>query len=188
MKHGSVRPLLRPHEELLRTSTWIAIVTASMIAFSFCFACATPLAAVAALAGSRMSLKDGAAVIIAAWLADQLIGYLVLGYPRTWDSFAWGATIGAASLLAGLAAASAARTVRQWWLSPCAALLAAFSVYEGALFAATVVLPSCAGAFSPSVIAHIQAINAGALVGLVAIHWLAASVGLEPDAAPQRAL
>jgi hypothetical protein len=188
MNHRNVRPLLRPDEELLRTTTWIVVVTASMIAFSFAFACATPLAAVAALAGSRMSRKDGATLIIAAWLASQLIGYLVLGYPRTGDSYAWGATIGVASLLAGLAAASAARTVRQWQLSPCAALIAAFSVYEGALFAATVVLPSCAGAFSPSVIARILAINAGAMVGLVAIHWLAAFVGLEPHAAPQRTL
>jgi hypothetical protein len=184
MNHRSV--LLRPDEELLRTTAWVAIVAASMIAFSFYFACATPLVAVAALAGSRMSRKDGAMLIIAAWLANQLIGYLVLNYPRTWDSYAWGATIGVASLLAGLAAAGAARSVRQWWLSACAALIAAFSVYEGALFAATVGLPSCAGAFSPSVIARILAINAGAMVSLVAIHWVAAFVGLEPHAAPQR--
>jgi hypothetical protein len=186
VNHGAVRPLLRRDEEVLRMTTWVAIVTSAMIAFSFAFACATPLAAVAAFAGSRMSRRDGPTLIIAAWLANQLIGYLVLDYPRTWDSYAWGATIGAASLLAGIAAAGAARTVRQWWLSPYAAFVAAFSVYEGALFAATVVLPSCAGAFSPSVIARILAINAGAMVGLMAIHSLAAFVGLEPHAAPQR--
>jgi hypothetical protein len=186
MNHSSVRPLLRPDEDLLRTTTWVTIVTASTIAFSFAFACATPLAAVAAHAGSRMSRKDGAALIIAVWLANQLIGYLVLGYPRTWDSYAWGATIGVASLLAGLAAGGGARTVRQWRLSPWAALIAAFSVYEGALFAATVVLPSCEGAFSPSVIARILATNAGAMVGLVAIQWVAGFVGLEPHASPQR--
>jgi hypothetical protein len=186
MNDGSVRPLLRPDEELLRTTTWVAIVTASMIAFSFYFACATPLAAVAAVAGSRMSRKGGGTLIIAAWLANQLIGYLVLGYPRTWDSYAWGATIGVASLLGGIAAAGAARTVRQWWLSPCAALIAAFSVYEGALFAATAVLPSCDGAFSPSVVARILAINTGAMAGLMAVHWLAAVVGLEPHSAPRR--
>jgi hypothetical protein len=186
MNHSSVRPLLRADEELLRTTVWVAIVTFSMVAFSFWFACATPLAAVGALAGSRMNRRDGATLIIAAWLANQLIGYLVLGYPRTWDSYAWGATIGVASLLAGLGATGAARTVRQWWLSPCAALIAAFSVYEGALFAATVVLPSCEGAFAPSVVARILATNAGAMVGLVAIQWLAAFVGLEPHAAPQR--
>jgi hypothetical protein len=157
-----------------------------MVASSFSLACATPLAAVAALAGSRMSRRDGAMLIVAAWLANQMIGYLVLNYPRTWDSYAWGGTIGVASLLAGLAAAGAARTVRQWWLSPCAAFVAAFSAYEVALFAATVALPSCEGAFSPSVIAHILAINASAMVGLVAIHWLATLVGLKPRTAPQQ--
>jgi hypothetical protein len=186
VNHSAARPLLRSDEELVRTTAWVAIVTGSMIAFSFWFACATPLAAVAALAGSRMSRKHGATLIIAAWLANQLIGYLLLGYPRTWDSYAWGATIGVASLLAGIAAAGATRTVRQWWLSPCAAFIAAFSAYEVALFAATAVLPSCEGAFSPSVIARILAVNAGAMVGLMAIHRLAAFVGLEPHAAPQR--
>ena len=186
MNNSSVGSTLWSDDEPPRTGAWIGIVSGFMIAFSYVFACAMPLAAAAAFAGSRMSRRNGAIVIIAAWAANQLIGYFVLGYPRTWDSFAWGATIGAASLLAGLAAAGAARTVRQWWLSPCAAFIAAFSAYEVALFVATVVLPSCEGAFSPSVIARLLAINAAAMIGLSAIYWVATFVGLEPHGFPQR--
>jgi hypothetical protein len=187
MRNMSVGDLRRFDESPLRTTAWIGIATAWVVAFSWAFACAMPLAAVSAFGGSRMSRRDGAMVIIAAWAANQLVGYFVLGYPRTWDSYAWGATIGVASLMAGLAAASAARTVQQGWLAPCAALIAAFSAYEGALFVATVILPSCEGAFSPSVIARLLAINAAGMIGLTAMHWLAAFAGLEPRATPQQA-
>jgi hypothetical protein len=35
---------------------------------------------------------------VALWLADQIVGYAIHGYPRTPESFAWGAAIGAAAL------------------------------------------------------------------------------------------
>jgi precorrin-6A synthase len=37
------------------------------------------------------------ALVAVAWLANRTVGYLVLGYPRTWVSFAWGAPIGIAA-------------------------------------------------------------------------------------------
>jgi len=155
----------------IRTAAWIVIVTTATIALSVNFACATPLAAVAALAGSHMKRHEGAWLVLTAWLANQLVGYYLLNYPRTWDSFAWGAALGARG---------AAQTTRSPVLPSLTAFLVAFLIYEGALFAATAVLPSTAAAFSLPVIARILGINACAAVGLAAIHWLAVRIGLQP--------
>jgi hypothetical protein len=164
----------------IRTAAWIVIVTTASIALSLSFACATPLAAVATLAGVHMKRHEGAWLVLTAWLANQVVGYYVLHYPRTWDSFAWGAAIGIASLLAAFGARWAARTTRSPVLSSLTAFLVAFLFYEGALFAATAVLPSSAAAFSLPVIARIFGINACAATGLAAIHWLAVRIGLQP--------
>jgi len=50
----------------IRTAAWIVIVTAATIAFSLSFACATPLAAVAALAGLHMKRREGAWLVLTA--------------------------------------------------------------------------------------------------------------------------
>jgi hypothetical protein len=80
----------------------------------------------------------------------------------------------------GIRREGAARTTRSPVLSSLTAFLVAFLIYEGALFAATAVLPSSAAAFSLPVIARILGINVCAVVGLAAIHWLAVRIGLQP--------
>ncbi len=69
-------------------------------------------------------------------------------------------------------------------LALAAALLAAFAVYEVALFAATVPLPSGPGAFAPSVVLGILWTNLLALAGLLLLHRLAALLGLTLPPAP----
>jgi hypothetical protein len=169
----------------VRTVVCIVIVTTATVLLSLSFSCATLLAAVAAFAGAHMKRREGAWLVLTAWLANQLVGYYLLHYPRTWDSFAWGAAIGIASLLAVLGAKGAAQTTRSPVLSLLVAFLVAFMIYEGALFAATAVLPSSAAAFSLPVIARIFEINACAAVGLAAIHWLAVRIGLQPRSLAQ---
>jgi hypothetical protein len=170
-----------------RTAAWIVILTLASIAFSLALACATPFAALGALAGARMNRREGMALVAASWLANQFVGYFVLAYPRTLASFAWGAAIGVAALLATLGAREAARAVRPPMLSKLVAFVAAFIVYEGVLLAATTVLPSSAAAFSVSVVARIIAVNAGAFVSLLAIHRLAMASGLQGRTTPSRA-
>jgi hypothetical protein len=62
--------------------------------------------------------------------------------------------------------------------------LFAFAVYEGVLFAATIVLPSGYEAFSLPVVARIFSINLLALGALFLLHRLAVVVGLL-DAEPE---
>src|SRR5882757_6642708 len=104
---------------------WIALVVLSAIAFSWVFACATPFVALAALAGTRMPARQAALLILATWLANQVIGFGVLGYPVTANAFAWGAGIGLAALLATGAAAWVGRRARR---HPALATAAAFGL------------------------------------------------------------
>ncbi|MER9657689.1 hypothetical protein NKJ26_30315 [Mesorhizobium sp. M0152] len=83
-----------------RQSVWVVLVVALSIVFSLALACATPFAAIATVAGANMSRRGALLLTSIAWLANQAVGYVFLGYPTTWDSFAWGAAIGIAAALA----------------------------------------------------------------------------------------
>jgi hypothetical protein len=165
--------------QLGRRAAWIGILTASTILGSFIFACATPFAALAALAALFLPRRDAVALMIFNWLANQGVGYIFLHYPQTWDSFAWGGAIG----LAALAAVPAA-----WWaeglarpvgrsVSTVAAFIAAFVGYEVVLYAATAVLPA-GGGFSASVIFYILEVNGAGFAGLLVLQGLGQMTGM----------
>jgi hypothetical protein len=160
-----------------RESIWIALVAASSVLFSLALACATPFAAIATIAGMKMSRRNGLILVFAAWLANQAVGYLVLGYPLAWDSFAWGGAIGIAALLATCGVIEVRRRAGSV-AAVSAAFILAFAIYEAALFAATAMLPSGEGAFALAVVIRIFAINAAALAGLLLLHRGALTVGL----------
>jgi hypothetical protein len=164
-----------------KDAIWVVVLTLSSIAFSYMFACGTPFAALGALAGTRMRLGAGLALVLAAWAANQLIGFFLLSYPRTWDSFGWGAAIGAAALLATIVARQASVLVQSSVASTLVAFGLAFATYEVALFAATALLPSSAAAFSLAIVLRILAINGAAFVGLLVIQRLAVWFGLQQE-------
>lgn len=161
-----------------RDGIWIALVTGSSILFSLALACATPFAAIATVAGTKMARPDALILIGIALLANQAMGYLVMGYPQTWDSFAWGGVIGVAALVATLTASEIARLRSAPVISLVAAFLAAFAAYQLVLFAATVVLPSGEGAFTIDVVARIFGINLLALAGLLLLFHGAVALGV----------
>ncbi|KQT22708.1 hypothetical protein ASG57_25835 [Bradyrhizobium sp. Leaf396] len=173
-----------PHSA--RTSIWIALVAGSSVLFSLALACATPFAALVTVAGTQMRRRDALSLIGVAWFLNQAVGYGLLGYPRTWDSFAWGAAIGVAAVLAAFAVSMAAGRFGSTIIVAGGAFLAAFAIHELALFAATAVLPSSAEAFSPSVVGWIFSINLLALAGLLAAHKTAVAAGFLPAPALMR--
>lgn len=175
---GNMRFRIKPFfpagvSDSARTSIWIALVVGSSVLFSLAFACATPFPALATIAGVRMLRRDALTLIGVTWLMNQSIGYLVLGYPQTWDSFAWGGAIGLSAMLATVAVAQYAFRFGATLRATILGFLVAFAVYEAVLFAATTVLPSSAEAFSLAVVAWIFWINGLALVGLSAMYQLA---------------
>jgi hypothetical protein len=57
-----------------RRPLWIALLVAASVAFTLGFACATPLAAFAAIAALSMPRKDALLLIGLVWLANQAVG------------------------------------------------------------------------------------------------------------------
>lgn len=163
-----------------RRQLWLVLLVASSMAFSLSFACATPLVAFGVAAALTLPSRDALSLICGVWFADQVVGYTVIHYPWTANSLAWGVILGVAAVLGTL---TAQWTVRRSSgqlkaVVVLAALLAAFTVYEGVLVATAFAGLGGMGSFTVAVIGRIFAINAGALVGLLGINYLGMAVGL----------
>jgi len=163
-----------------RHHLWLAFLIASSIAFSVVFACAAPLAAFGTAGALTLSRRDALLVTIGVWLANQLAGYVLLGYPWTMNSLAWAFVIGAAAVLCTMAARWAALRLSAAWtvVRALAAFVAAFAVYEAALFAVSITLLGGTDTFAPSIVGQILVTNVAALVGLYGLNRLAEVVGL----------
>ena len=159
---------------------WVSLLVAASVVFSLGFACATPFAAFAAAAALTSSRRDALGVILSVWLANQLVGFTMLGYPWTASTFAWGIALGAAAVLATLAGQwIASRSVdAPRIVSFLAAGLSAFAAYEAALFVVAVTWLGGTEDFTVAILGGIFVTNAAAFVGLLVLHRLAVSVGL----------
>lgn len=155
------------------------LLIAGCASASLIFACATPFAAFAVVAAALLPLRHAVATTIAVWLANQAIGFVLLGYPYTLNAVAWGFVLGAAALAATVVSAAAFRTLAS--LSRFAvypiALIAAFAVYEIVLLA---MVPMLGGgeAFALPIVGQIALTNAVWLAGLVAIVEIVRAVGV----------
>jgi hypothetical protein len=158
---------------------WLAALVGASVAFTLGLACAVPFAAFAAAAALTLSQRDALVLIVAVWLANQLVGFTVLDYPWTASTFAWGVALGVVAILATLAAQW---TVRHYTgagraASYMATFLVAFAVYEVALFVVSATLLGGAEIYTAAIQGRILALNAVAFVGLLVLHGLAVSAG-----------
>jgi hypothetical protein len=171
--------------DVARRWAWIGLLGSASIGFSLVFACATPFVALVTLAALTMSRRDAFIVTGAVWLANQAVGYGILDYPRTFDSYAWGVAIGLAVLLALVVARAVGERFEQSspFVSTGLAFLSALAVYELALYAASFWLSSGDTAFSWPIVGYILQVNALGLGGLILLKLVAASVGLGPRTA-----
>lgn len=164
---------------------WIALIAASSIGLSAFFACVTPFVALATLAALYLRVDERWAVVGFVWLANQIVGFGILGYPLTWDCAAWGLAIGLSCGLAVLAA-SALSTTKPAPLVVSLPFVAAFAAFEAGLFAAGRVLPASGDVFGLPVIRHVFWVNAAALCALMALYQLLSLAGgLSAAKAPQ---
>lgn len=166
--HGD-RLRLHPVAPRLAPMFGFVLLTVSCALASFAFACATPFAALAVVAAAMLPLRPALLVVTGAWLVNQSIGFGVLHYPIDGSTIAWGLVIGAAALLATIAASSILRMLPQGRtpLMLALALVAAYAVYELALLAATPLLGG-EGAFTAAIVTRIGLTSAAWLAGLVA--------------------
>ncbi len=172
-----------------RRQIWIALLVAASAAFSLGFACATPFAAFAAIAALTMPRRDALLLVGLVWFANQAIGFGLLHYPWTPDCLAWGLGLGIVSIAATLGAEwianrlGAAPRPLVW----AAAFLAAFALYEGLLFAASVIFQSGVEDYTAAIVGRIFNINALAFIGLLVANRLGVAAGLAVAPAPRLA-
>lgn len=147
----------------------LVLLTAACALASLAFACATPFAAFAVVAGAMLPLPSALLVVAAAWIVNQAIGFGALGYPYETNTLLWGAAIGAAALFSTVAAKLALRSLPRTSSNPVVlalALAGAYVTYEVVLFAFTPLLGG-RGAFTLAVVARLGTLNLLWLIGLV---------------------
>jgi hypothetical protein len=159
---------------------WLAVLVGASVAFTLGLACAVPLAAFAAAAALTLSRQDALVLVLAVWLANQLVGFTMLDYPWTASTFVWGAALGVVAILATLSA--------QWTVghsmvagrsvSYMATFLVAFAVYEATLFVISAMFLGGTEIYTAAIQGRILAVSAVAFVGLLVLHRLAVSAGL----------
>jgi hypothetical protein len=154
------------------------LLVAACASASLIFACATPFVAFAVIAAALLPLRQALATTLVVWLANQVIGFGILAYPRTFDAALAGLFILGAMVAATIVAERTFHAVASLGrlASYPLALIAAFAVFEVLLFA---VSPLTGGAetFALDIVGQIAFTNAVWLAGLVAIVEVARTVG-----------
>lgn len=140
---------------------WAVTLLAASFAFSLSFACAVPLAGFAAIAVLTMGRLEAILLIVAIFLTNQCVGFGLLNYPRTPDTFAWGGVMAAVAVATVLAAGwiQSRLAGAHRFLRIATVFFSAFGVYEVLLFVATAISGSGFEAYSAAVIGRILLIN-----------------------------
>ncbi len=162
----------------------MAFMPAASVALSLGFACAAPLAAFGAASGLTLTRRNAILATLAAWLANQATGCAALGYPLTANSFAWGAALGLAAMVATLAARWSGARVGGLFRAaiPVAAFAVAFVTYEATLFAAALAFLGGTEHFTIAIVSRVLEINAIAMLGLLLLNGSAAIIGNSKEA------
>jgi hypothetical protein len=161
----------------------LGLLVAACLSASLVFACAAPFAAFAVIAAALLPMRQALVTIGVVWLANQALGFGVLGYPWTANAAVWGLVIGVAALVATMIAVVAFSRLAhlgRFAIYPIA-LVASFAAYELIILAA---VPALGGgdAMAPAIIGQVAFTNAIWLAGLVAI----CEVARRLDVAAQR--
>jgi hypothetical protein len=164
-----------------REFIWLILLLLSSLVFTLGFSCATPLAAFAAIAAVAFSRRDALILCGGVWFVNQVVGYTILRYPWNVNSVSWGLVLGGATMIASLSSEWIYRHSKTPnLLRLVAAFITAFAVFEVALFAVAFFVLGGVQDFAADLMVRIFAINGGAFVGLLVLHWLAVTVGLIP--------
>ena len=161
------------------TALWIALIAGLTVVGSYGWACAAPLAAVAALAALTLGRTEGLVLVVATWIVNQAVGFVLLSYPHTFESYAWGAAIGAGAVAGYLAARAVVHAAGVPALVALGtAFAAAFVFYQLGMYALGNALANDPGAFSTAIVTEVFVINAIAFIGFVLIHRAAVALSL----------
>jgi hypothetical protein len=169
-----------PHLSGWRQALWLAFLVAASVAFTLGFACAMPFAALGAAGALTLPRRDALLLTGAAWIANQFVGFAVLGYPGTADTIVWGLVLGGVAMLTTFAAQEVVARLGERGVVTVAlaGFVGAFAIYEGALFLVSATVMGGTEDFALAIVVRILEINAAAFLGLLALNRLAAAGGL----------
>jgi hypothetical protein len=147
-----------------------ALLTATCAFASLALACATPFAAFAVIAAAQLPQRSALLVVAGSWLVNQGVGFGVLHYPIDITTLLWGLVIGAAALVATLAASAVLRATQRLAtpLALALAFVSAYAAYELSLLSVTPLLGGASG-FSIAIVTRIGLTSMVWLVALVAV-------------------
>jgi hypothetical protein len=164
-------------------SVWSAFLVFGSTAASLIFACATPFAALAAVAALTLPPRLALITTMGVWLGNQAVGFLMLGYPLTASALAWGPILGGAAIVAtAVAIQVSAQFDRADLRHGLAVFAAALATQQGLVLAASLF----EGTASLTVAAGVSALNAVWAAGLAVVHRLAVGVAARAELAAAR--
>jgi hypothetical protein len=163
-----------------RHALWLTILVAASVAFTFGFACAVPFAAFGAATALTLNTRDALLLTLAMWLANQVVGFTMLGYPWDASTFTWGGVLGVVAVLSTVAARTTSTRFgdAHWSVVVLASFAAAFAAYEVSLYIVSAVWMGGTEDFTASIVIRIIEINAAACIGLLALNRLGMAMGL----------
>lgn len=158
----------------------IVLLAGATTAAAAALGCATPFPAIAAIAALTMNTRDGLILVALSWIASQVIGFGLRGYPLDAEALGLAASIGGSAVVGLFAATMLLRhtPVSNVPLRAAVALIGAFAAFKGAVLSPSLLLADGAHGFTSDVLARQAVRNLLFLAGLVALHRVALSVGL----------
>jgi hypothetical protein len=164
-----------------------ALVVLASLLLSWGLACAVPFAALAAVAALTLTRRQALVLIGLTWFANQAVGFGLLHYPATAETFAWGLVLLLVAVLATVGAEFCATRLGSAPKIAASAFtfVAAFGIYEGLLALVTLASGSDTAVLAPDVVGQIFALNSAAFVVLFASAHLRLARGREKPRAPQ---
>jgi hypothetical protein len=158
-----------------RQPLWLATLVAASVAFSLGLACAVPLAAFGALGAITFDRRTALLLIVGVVVANQIVGFTVLHYPRDLATIAWGPAFLIVGVVSTLAAFWTHRLSTNWrpLVAVPAIFFAAFITYEGSFFLISLLTGAGLYAYAPSTVFRIFETNALAFAGLLLARGIA---------------
>jgi hypothetical protein len=152
---------------------WAVTLGVAAIAGTLASACAMPFVALSTLAAVTMPRRQALAAVTLMWLSNQLLGFTLLGFPHTQQTFGWGLVLGLSSLAALMVARRLTVGREQGPVRLLGTLAAAFLCYEAGIFAFADLL-GLPCPFTLSVIAQVALNDAIWFAALYPLHLLLA--------------
>lgn len=165
------------HRSTLANAIWTLILTLAVLGATFALSCLTPFAALAVALAGTVGLRASLRVVIAVWLANQVIGFAFFHFPLTVNTVLFGGAIGVAAAVTTIVA-SVIMKYGSLWAAPLrlsVALLGSFTAYEFALLPAGVFFGDLE-TFGPAIVAQIGFINGVALIAMVVLNEVVAAL------------